>query len=250
VRPAGQGAYTPLEPRHRLAGEGASTCVVDSDVLINGRLDIDPVGAETALGIPCCSEAGLDGGGVIELAGFLQSLGIDNNEIQSRGLGGGAPFWINPEGGYVGLGVSGTPQAPLQMAGAPDAEPNGGGALVVGFVSGLNLAFDNNEIMARNAGQTSTLYLNNDGGDVVVGGHLDLDYQIVTSTAACSGAGSIVASCPAGKRVVGGGCYSGDGEEEIETSRPSGDTAWHCRFDSCPGGFGDWTAYAICLKVK
>jgi hypothetical protein len=103
VRPAGEGAYTALDPRHRLTGEGVSTCTVDSYVLINGRLDIDPPDGGTALGIPCCDEAGLAGGGRIELAGFLQSLGIDNNEIQSRGLGGGAPFWINPEGGNVGL---------------------------------------------------------------------------------------------------------------------------------------------------
>ncbi|MCB1009405.1 MAG: hypothetical protein KDB94_10990, partial [Acidobacteria bacterium] len=52
VRPAGEGAYTTLDPRHRLAGEGVSLCTVDSDVLINGRLDIDPGASGTALGIP------------------------------------------------------------------------------------------------------------------------------------------------------------------------------------------------------
>lgn len=249
VRPAGEGAYTTLDPRHRLAGESVGTCTVNSDVLINGRLDIDP-GNGTALGIPCCDEAGLSGGGRIELAGFLQSLGIDNNEIQSRSLGDGAAFWINPEGGNVGVGITGSPQAPLHLPSGPDVNPVSGGALVIGTANGTNLAFDNNEIMARSGGAPAVLTLNNEGGDVRVGGQLDLDYQIVASTSSCSSAGSIVASCPAGKRVVGGGCYSSDGEEEIEVSRPSGDTAWHCRFDSCPGGFGDWTAYAICLKVK
>lgn len=240
VRPAGDGAYTPLDPRHRLAGEGVSTCVVDSDVLINGRLDINPGSAGTALGIPCCDEATLAGGGRIELAGFLQSLGIDNNEIQSRGLGGGAPFWINPEGGFVGLGVSGTPGAPLQMVGTPDAEPNGGGALVVGFFGGLNVAVDNNEIMARNNGQTSTLYLNNDGGDVVIGGHLDLGLSRIH--AGSNDLETLQVHCPGGTYLVSGGCAS---LHAIEHSYPIDSNTWQCRFDGAGG-----SAYAVCARIR
>jgi hypothetical protein len=37
-------------------------------------------------------------------------------------------------------------------------------------VTGGNLAFDNNEIMARNNGAPDTLFINNDGGSVTVGG--------------------------------------------------------------------------------
>jgi len=240
VRPAGDGAYTPLDPRHRLAGEGVSTCVVDSDVLINGRLDINPGSAGTALGIPCCDEATLAGGGRIELAGFLQSLGIDNNEIQSRGLGGGAPFWINPEGGFVGLGVSGTPGAPLQMVGTPDAQPDGGGALVVGFFSGVNIAIDNNEIMARNNGQTATLTLNANGGDVAVGGHLDLGLTRVTAQ---TGGTVALAHCPAGTYILTGGCYHAT--NDIEESWPEDANTWRCVFDG-NGGF----ATAICGRIR
>jgi len=240
VRPAGEGAYTTLDPRHRLAGEGVSTCTVDSDVLINGRLDIDPGGEGTALAIPCCDEADLSGGGRIELAGFLQSLGIDNNEIQSRGLGGGAPFWINPEGGNVGLGVSGTPGAPLQMIGTPDAEPNGGGALVVGFFGGLNVAVDNNEIMARNNGQTSTLYLNNDGGDVVIGGHLDLGLSRIH--AGSNDLETLQVHCPGGTYLVRGGCAS---LHAIEHSYPIDSNTWQCRFDGAGG-----SAYAVCARIR
>jgi hypothetical protein len=43
-------------------------------------------------------------------------------------------------------------------------------ALMIGPPSGLNLGMDNNEIMARSNGATSTLFLNNDGGLVQVGG--------------------------------------------------------------------------------
>ena len=45
-------------------------------------------------------------------------------------------------------------------------------------------------------------------------------------------------------------CSAGDSQEELEESRPNGSTGWHCRFDSCPGSFGNRTAYAICMKVE
>jgi len=41
-------------------------------------------------------------------------------------------------------------------------------AFQIGPDSGANLLIDNNEIMTRNNGAVSTLYINNDGGDVVV----------------------------------------------------------------------------------
>ena len=52
--------------------------------------------------------------------------------------------------------------------GSADAEPSGGGLVVVGNVASGNIAIDGNEIMARNNGGTSTLFLNNDGGDVTI----------------------------------------------------------------------------------
>lgn len=47
-----------------------------------------------------------------------------------------------------------------------------GHAIQAGPDTGLNIAIDGNEIMARNNGATSVLALNNDGGDVGIGGHL------------------------------------------------------------------------------
>jgi hypothetical protein len=44
-----------------------------------------------------------------------------------------------------------------------------GHGLQVGLTNGTNIAVDGNEIMARNNGAASTLFLNNDGGDVSVG---------------------------------------------------------------------------------
>ncbi|MBL8878658.1 MAG: hypothetical protein JNG88_06010 [Phycisphaerales bacterium] len=54
------------------------------------------------------------------------------------------------------------------IVGGTDSEATGGGFLVLGGINGANISMDNNEIMARNNGAVSTLYLNNDGGDVVI----------------------------------------------------------------------------------
>lgn len=67
--------------------------------------------------------------------------------------------------GNVGIGTT-DPEAQLHVDFGEDAEPSGGGFIVSGSTSSSNLAIDNNEIMARNNGAVSKLYLNNDGGDV------------------------------------------------------------------------------------
>lgn len=70
--------------------------------------------------------------------------------------------------GSLGIGTS-SPAVKLQVVGGTDASLSGGGNIVAGQLSGPNVVIDNNEIMARNNGAVSTLYLNNDGGDVVIG---------------------------------------------------------------------------------
>ncbi|MGB3074916.1 MAG: hypothetical protein WBB36_06325, partial [Chitinophagales bacterium] len=67
--------------------------------------------------------------------------------------------------GNVGIGTT-NPQAQLQVDFGEDAEPTGGGFIVSGSMTSTNIAIDNNEIMARNNGAVSKLFLNNDGGDV------------------------------------------------------------------------------------
>ena len=52
-----------------------------------------------------------------------------------------------------------------------DATPSSDGYLTLGRKTSINVVFDDNEIMARNNGQVSTLYLNNEGGNVRVGGN-------------------------------------------------------------------------------
>jgi len=68
--------------------------------------------------------------------------------------------------GNVGIGI--TPAVKLHVNGGTDASPASGGYIVSGSTTAENIAIDNNEIMARNNGTTSTLFLNNSGGDVVM----------------------------------------------------------------------------------
>ncbi|HLP82889.1 MAG TPA: tail fiber domain-containing protein [Phycisphaerales bacterium] len=74
--------------------------------------------------------------------------------------------------GRVGVGTP-APRSSLHVLTGSDAalsnvSPNG--FLTLGPTSGSNVAFDNNEILARNNGTTAPLYLNADGGSPVVMG--------------------------------------------------------------------------------
>ena len=80
---------------------------------------------------------------------------------------GAQQFLIRAAGG-VGIGHT-VPDAPLHVVGGSDASLTGGGTLVLGAVSGGNLVMDNNEIVARNNGLASTLFLNPAGGNVSIG---------------------------------------------------------------------------------
>ena len=63
-------------------------------------------------------------------------------------------------------------QLSLTPANNDAALADGTGYFVIGSESGKNIVFDSNEIMARNNAATSGLFLQQDGGDVYVGGSL------------------------------------------------------------------------------
>jgi hypothetical protein len=93
----------------------------------------------------------------------------------SGAFGTGNALWVIGSsfltgGARIGGGTGGfsTPVATLEVSQGTDSEPASGGYVVIGDVAGANISMDNNEIMARNNGATSTLYLNNDGGAVRV----------------------------------------------------------------------------------
>lgn len=73
-------------------------------------------------------------------------------------------------GAKVGIGTR-EPTVPLNIQAANDASLNfGTGYFVIGQEEFKNLVFDTNEIQARNNGNASDLYLQNEGGNVRVGG--------------------------------------------------------------------------------
>ncbi len=171
----------------------------------------------------------------------LSNIGYGKPLLASRGLtfntsDGG--FMKLADGGNVGIGTA-NPEQKLHLEGGTDTSPSGGGYLVLGNTGSANISIDNNEIMARNNGATSPLFLNNQGGDIVCGGSIDINYTIVT--------GSPDATCPAGTRVLGGGCRI-SGDAEIRESYPTSST-WHCEAGDVSGFIG-LTAYAICANVK
>ena len=111
-----------------------------------------------------------------------ENIGIDTNEIMARNNGATSPLYIqldggntvlNYGGGSVGIGTS-APDAKLNVQGGTDVAPTGGGFIITGDLSGYNIGMDNNEIMARNNGATSPLYLQAEGGNTIIGGNLKL----------------------------------------------------------------------------
>jgi hypothetical protein len=80
--------------------------------------------------------------------------------------------------------------------------------------------------------------------------------QIVTSQKSVvnSTSSELFVSCPAGKRVVGGGSHTnkiviGAGPF-VYTSRPSNTTTWHAGMAASPAQSWTMTAYAICANVS
>ena len=143
--------------------------------------------------------------------------------------------------GNVGLGTI-SPDVKLHVEGGTDTAPGGGGYIVTGSPTGLNISIDNNEIMARNNGAVATLALNANGGDVAFGGAIDIGYEIVSAS---DSDGIAEVSCSAGRKVIGGGCSCvPDG---VELSRPVLDNVWSC---ICDSNSATLTVQAICARVK
>ena len=108
-------------------------------------------------------------GGYLQLgASSNPNLAFDNNEIQARNNGIASNIYMQVGGGYVGIGTN-TPEVKLQVSNGTDVSAISGGYLQLGSSSNINLAFDNNEIQARNVSAVSSLYLQNNGGNLQIG---------------------------------------------------------------------------------
>ncbi len=78
------------------------------------------------------------------------------------------PLVLNPISNSVGIGTT-SPTAKLQIDGTDDLSLTNDGLVLIGRKNASNIVIDGNEIMARNNGTKSRLFLQNSGGDFSVG---------------------------------------------------------------------------------
>ncbi|QMU29065.1 tail fiber domain-containing protein [Adhaeribacter radiodurans] len=146
---------------------------------VNGLVGVGTSNPAVKLHVTEGTDVNLAGGGFI-VAGSLTSinLALDNNEILARNNGARADLFLNQNGGNLifngtngsgNMGIGNTqPASRLHITGGTDAAQGGGGFIIAGGLSGENIAIDNNEIMARTNGVASPLFLNHNGGNVIL----------------------------------------------------------------------------------
>lgn len=233
----GMGTILPEAPLHVREGSAGSVTANSRSTAVFERSSTNYVSilspSNTQRGILFGDPGHASDGGII----YNSTTTPDGFQLRT---GGNVTRMVIENDGKVGIGTT-NPDVKLHIKGGSDVTPSGGGYLVLGSLGGTSISIDTNEIMARNNGNTSKLYLNNEGGDIVFGGTIDINYSIVTNSSSGS---SSTASCPAGTRVIGGGCDAGS--DTIQHSKPiSGGTAWSCRWNGTNG-----SVFAICANVK
>lgn len=105
----------------------------------------------------------------VSYGGYFEAASTSGRAVRAIATGAtGAPIAVYASTTSVtGYGIYSDADQNYFLS-ATDVEPSSGGIVVIGQVSSGNIGIDGNEIMARNNGATSTLYLNNDGGNVSV----------------------------------------------------------------------------------
>ena len=123
----------------------------------------------TQFGAGVTGEATGNGNNNIGVAGSADGTAC----IGVKGLSFGPMSWAGyfDGRGYfsdnVGIGVT-EPPVRLSIEGGTDVQLSGGGYLQLGAITSSNIAIDDNEIMARSNGAVSGLFLNHEGGNVII----------------------------------------------------------------------------------
>jgi len=110
-------------------------------------------------------------------------MGIDQSDSHKFKIGNGAELGdndfliINDDNGDTWI------KGKLQVHSSEDADLTNG-ALEIGNEGAQSIAIDGNEIVARNNGEPSTLYLNHSSGNTDVGSNLNVDGDITVNNIA------------------------------------------------------------------
>ncbi|MCF7805296.1 MAG: hypothetical protein K9N46_09815 [Candidatus Marinimicrobia bacterium] len=126
-------------------------------------------------------------GAPLEVSDGTNTMQATGNTLSFTRSSGPAYIWATSSGGYLNFGTNGlsvnsansnlsllTDQKSVFRGkvdiinGTDAAISNGTGFFVTGSESSSNIVIDNNEIMARDNGATSTLYLQNEGGNTIL----------------------------------------------------------------------------------
>jgi len=95
-------------------------------------------------------------------------------------------------------------------------------------------------------GVSSLASFSNAAGTTTFSGWVDIGLEIITTN--CGTAAGCTATCSAGKRLLGGGCYIDLTGAALGRTYPSANNVWSCYTDG--GVAGNHTAYAICARVE
>lgn len=119
---------------------------------------------------------------------FITSTNLKSTYIGVNGQNLAYKLYVNGESCFDGKV---TVNAKVHITNTEDVNVGANGAFIIGNTAGENLAIDSNEIMARNNGAVSTLYLNTEGGLVRVGsGGIQSEGHIVPSATNSKNLGS------------------------------------------------------------
>jgi hypothetical protein len=137
--------------------------------------DVEIGNATSVVRLKGSQEASLtnDGNLVLGASGSV-NLNFDGDEIQARNGVGSNTLQIQPAGGITKIGNATTTHY-TQILGNDEVSPTSEGILVIGNLTGTNIGFDGNEIIARTGGVSSTLVLQNNGGLLNIGSDVRMD---------------------------------------------------------------------------